>query len=60
LITSLQSTNKISGLLDHIYKNIEKCNIKQYNRYFDSGMEFDDFKEVVEFNAELYYEYARK
>ena len=51
-------TNKMSYLLKNIYKNLEKCNIKQYSRYFDAGMEEEDFKETVNFNTELYYLYS--
>ena len=60
VITSLQVTNKISILMDEVQKNLNKCNVKQYSRFFDAGMEEDEFKEMSNFNTELYYLYANK
>ena len=50
----LQINNKISNLLKSMYTNLEKCDIRKFNRYFDNGMEQDDFNELVHFNQDIF------
>jgi len=43
----------IHPLISHITTNLIKCNINKHAKYLESGMEYDDFKELVQFNENL-------
>lgn len=53
LITILQMNKSILPMLDSIQSNIKKCKINEYSKYFDNGMEYDDFQELKNFTEDL-------
>jgi hypothetical protein len=49
----LQMNKCIKPLITHITANLTKCNINKHVKYLESGMEYEDFKELVQFNQNL-------
>jgi hypothetical protein len=40
-------------MLENMCVSLEKCDVKHFARYFDAGMELDDFTELKNFVREL-------
>ena len=40
-------------MLDSIQNNLKTCDINQYPKFFENGMEYDDFTELKNFANEL-------
>jgi DNA-binding SARP family transcriptional activator len=53
LLTSLQQTNQIQNWIQSITQTLENTKINQYSRYLDSGLELDDYKELINEQNEL-------
>lgn len=58
ILTQLQMNKNIKHVLGDMCMNLEKCNIKHFNRYFNAGLEQDDFTELINFNRELHSLYS--
>ncbi len=46
-MTSLQVTSSCGILLNTLHTQAAKFNIKKFHRYLESGMEEDDYKEIM-------------
>jgi len=58
LLTNLQLNNRVANLLKTMTTGLEKCKIRQYSRFFDSGMELEEYNEMAHDQKELYEFYA--
>ncbi|XP_077989542.1 protein misato homolog 1-like [Glandiceps talaboti] len=47
MMTALQSTSCMQNLLNSLYKEGKKLNIKKFHQYLDSGLEVDDYTESL-------------
>ncbi len=48
----------INPLLSTISNDLIKCDINKYTKYFENGMEYDDYKDLVNFNNDLVSEFV--
>ncbi len=58
ILTSLQVNKNIKYMLENMSNSFQKCDIKHFSRYFDAGLESDDFIELKDFNNNLYSTYS--
>lgn len=43
----------ISGLTSQISKNLSKCNVNKQIKYFECGIEYEDFTDLIQFTKNL-------
>lgn len=48
MVTSLQSTCEIAGMVEELYDAASKMKIKKHHRYIAAGLEEEDFDEVLD------------
>ncbi|CAF0836344.1 unnamed protein product [Brachionus calyciflorus] len=53
LMTNLQMNKSILGFVKFVNDNAEKCNFNKQTKYFENGLEMDDFIELNAFNKDL-------
>lgn len=58
LVTILQQNKSITPMLEAIADSLKKCNINQYPKYFQNGMEYDDFNELKNFSDDLLHSFT--
>lgn len=58
LMTILQMNKAIKPMLEEMTNSIVKCDPNKYTKYFENGMEYDDFVELQNFIQDLFNCYA--
>lgn len=48
IMTSVETSSKLSETLDHLYTQVSRVKIAKIPRFFESGMEQEEYKEILE------------
>ena len=49
----LQMNKSIIHLINHMSNNLIECDVKKLVKYFECGMECDDYQDLIQFNRSL-------
>lgn len=47
-MTAVQTSNELSDTLENLHTNVSRIKIAKIPRFIDSGLESEDYKEVLE------------
>lgn len=48
VMTAVQTSNELSNTLENLHTNVSRVKIAKIPRFIDSGLETEDYKEILE------------
>lgn len=48
VLAAIQTSNDLASTLDSLHTNVERIKITQIPRFFDAGLEMEEYKEMLE------------